>query len=150
MKQLTFWSEEPLASPFLSPESEVEWMTRVVNWPLGFAELLLSTAPDGSSGKTSMASYHRDEAGILAPLSNRWLTAGMAAPGECWTLSISESPSEEKGCFLSQILQAGEIPAQYYLTEKACKGMLRRLEYRGKELNPMVMMALRFVAGDVE
>lgn len=48
-------------------------------------------------------------------------------------LNIGESPNEEKGSSLSQILQ-DEVPEKYYLSSKACMGILRRAEKRGKEL----------------
>ena len=146
MEQLEFWSVGHLARPSLSPDNGAEWVTLVANWPLGFAELLLSTAPDGSSGKTSMASCQAGEDGILAPLSNRWLTAGMAAPGECWTLSTSESPSDAVACSLSDTLETGDVPQRYFLSATACKGILRRAERRGKKLPEPLRLALESVA----
>lgn len=42
---------------------------------------------------------------------------------------------------LSQILEAN-VPKKYYLSAKACEGILRRAERRGKELPPMLKTAL--------
>jgi hypothetical protein len=42
---------------------------------------------------------------------------------------------------LSQILEAEVLP-KYYLSAKACEGILRRAERRGKELPPMLKDAL--------
>jgi hypothetical protein len=42
---------------------------------------------------------------------------------------------------LSQILQA-EVPEKYYLSPKACQGILRRAAARGKELPEMLRVAL--------
>ena len=62
-------------------------------------------------------------------------------PGECLTLSIGEFPREENASTLSQILQAG-VPEKYYLSQKACLGILRRASARGKELPLMLARAL--------
>jgi len=42
---------------------------------------------------------------------------------------------------LSQILQAG-VPERYYLSPKACLGILRRASVRGKELPEVLRIAL--------
>ena len=42
---------------------------------------------------------------------------------------------------LSQILQA-EVPEKYYLSQKACLGILRRASARGKELPEVLRLAL--------
>ena len=56
-------------------------------------------------------------------------------------LSIGEFPREENASTLSQILQAG-VPEKYYLSQKACLGILRRASARGKELPLMLARAL--------
>ena len=61
--------------------------------------------------------------------------------GEYWTLNFGVSPKEEIASSLSQILE--ETPHQkYYLSEKACLGILRRAEKRGKELPEILRLAL--------
>jgi DNA (cytosine-5)-methyltransferase 1 len=47
---------------------------------------------------------------------------------------------------LSQILQA-TVPSKYYLTKKACLGILRRATERGKPLPPQLETALKIQAG---
>jgi hypothetical protein len=42
---------------------------------------------------------------------------------------------------LSRILLAA-VPEKYYLSQKACQGILRRASARGKELPPMLKDAL--------
>ena len=68
---------------------------------------------------------------------------GMAArlPGECSTLNIGASPSVAEESFLSQILEAAP-PEKYYLSARACEGILRRAERRGKDLPPELKAAL--------
>lgn len=50
-------------------------------------------------------------------------------------------PSAAVESTLSQILEAN-VPKKYYLSAKACEGILRRAERRGKELPPMLKTAL--------
>ena len=63
-----------------------------------------------------------------------WLT-------EFSTLNTGPSPSEEQESTLSQILLA-EVPQKYYLSPKACLGILRRASVRGKELPEVLRKAL--------
>ena len=56
-------------------------------------------------------------------------------------LSTGECPREENASTLSQILQAG-VPEKYYLSQKACLGILRRASERGKQLPDVLKRAL--------
>ena len=55
--------------------------------------------------------------------------------GDASTLNTGVSPREEKESSLSQILQ-DDPPDRYYLTRKACLGILRRASERGKDSDP--------------
>ena len=66
--------------------------------------------------------------------------------GGVWMLNTGVSPREEKESSLSQILQA-DPPRRYYLSPKACLGILRRAYERGKELPPKLKRALQIQAG---
>jgi len=67
--------------------------------------------------------------------------------GACLMLNTGPAPpSGAAGSTLSQILQAG-APQKYYLTRKACLGILRRSRERGKPLPPQLEMALMIQAG---
>lgn len=57
-------------------------------------------------------------------------------------LNTGEYPNEERESHLSQILMEN-APEKYYLSEKACKGILRRAEARGKDLPPILKQALQ-------
>ena len=61
--------------------------------------------------------------------------------GGCLTPNFGEFPNEENASTLSQILQAG-VPERYYLSPKACQGILRRASVRGKELPEILRIAL--------
>ena len=69
-----------------------------------------------------------------------WETDG-ALLTEFLTLNSGESPKEGNASTLSQILQAG-VPSKYYLSPKACQGILRRASARGKELPEVLRIAL--------
>ena len=68
-----------------------------------------------------------------------WLT-------ELSTASTGAFPKEEVVSTLSQILQV-KVPAKYYLSPKACLGILRRASVRGKKLPIVLKQALERQAG---
>ncbi len=69
-----------------------------------------------------------------------WETDGRSL-GEYMTRNTGECPSEERESRLSQILE--EKPHQkYFLSAKACQGILNRAKRRGKELPEMLKTAL--------
>ncbi len=61
--------------------------------------------------------------------------------GEPLTHSFGEFPSAAVESFLSQILEV-QVPEKYYLSPKACRGILRRAALRGKELPEVLKKAL--------
>ena len=85
----------------------------------------------------------REGNGLLLDAS--WETVG-ALPGVSMTLNFGESPSEENASTLSQILDLN-VPEKYSLSPKACAGILRRAEKRGKALPDMLRDALMEVVG---
>jgi hypothetical protein len=70
----------------------------------------------------------------------------MASLGESWTLSTSEYPSDGVASSLSDVLETGELPQRFFLSGRACRGILRRAEKRGKTLPPPLAHALMAVA----
>lgn len=67
-------------------------------------------------------------------------------PGESSMPNFSESPKDAAACSLSRIL-LDTVPPKYYLSQKACLGILRRAQCHGKELPPQLEQALRIQAG---
>lgn len=72
-----------------------------------------------------------------------WATVTVL-PGVSMTLNFGESPSVVKESSLSQILEEN-APEKYYLSARACEGILRRAMKRGKELPQMLQEALEEV-----
>ena len=66
--------------------------------------------------------------------------------GGAWMLNTGVSPNDARGSSLSQILQDAP-PIKYYLSPKACLGILRRASERGKALPPKLERALNIQAG---
>ena len=63
--------------------------------------------------------------------------------GESWMHNISESPKDVRESFLSQILQE-KVQEKYYLTKKACQGILNRAQIRNKKLPELLENALKY------
>lgn len=146
MEQLTFLSEARPANPSASPGFAKALLTIEETSPLNLYGLLKGLAPDGWFGKMCLACCRSTEDGRLAASSEGWRNAGMGSPTGFLTLNISECHSAAAVCSLSDILEIGDLPRQFYLSAKACAGILRRAEKRGKELPEQLRRALQGVA----
>ena len=73
-------------------------------------------------------------------LGASWETVS-ALPGACMTLNFGVCPSDVKESTLSQILDLN-APEKYCLSPRACAGILKRAEKRGKVLPDMLLDAL--------
>ncbi len=151
--QLTFLSEAPPAKVSASPESDLDWTIRAATSRLSFWRWLNEFAPAGSFGRMSPAFCQMMEEKRWEPSSGSWGNSGTGGPTECSTLSLSEwtgstglSPSGGAVCSLSDILETTPVPKRYYLSAKACVGILRRAVNRGKELPQLLQRALAAVA----
>lgn len=77
--------------------------------------------------------------GILAEPS--WVM-GIPSLGECSMRAFGESPNVVEESGLWQILEEN-VPQKYFLSARACVGVLRRAERRGKELPEILETALK-------
>jgi len=141
-EQSTFWLEAHPANHSASQDLDKDSKTQEVTLCLHTLGSLNVSNLDGLSGKTSPVSCHLTEEKILVPSSERWGSWGMSGHTESWTLNGSEWPKDAGVCSLSHILEKGTLPPRFYLSPKACAGILRRAEKRGKELPPMLKQAL--------
>ena len=90
-------------------------------------------------------SHQRGGALKAAPLAPKQWSNGQ--------LSMRSGSEWRKGavaCSLSQTLETGNVGPQYYLSPKACAGILRRAEKRGKVLPEALARALRAVADSAQ
>ena len=117
------------------------------------------SAAERRGGRTSGPSWRRSSALKTVPVQCLDLTPGagnllgqscweLNAPwlGAWWTLNSGASPREEKESCLSQILE-DRPRRKYYLSRKACLGILRRARERGKALPAQLQAALLVQAG---
>lgn len=76
--------------------------------------------------------------GILSP------TGLLTFSSPEWTSSPAQSPSGDAVCGLSDILErTGPRLARYFLSQRACEGILRRAAARGKDLPEPLALALK-------
>lgn len=112
-----------------------------------------------TAGKTSAQSSRRSAPSAKKTLMCLDLRPGMGGnllgaywemdtvlPGKSMTLNTGECPNAVRESTLSQILQAN-VPEKYSLSPKACAGIIRRAQKRGKELPDMLREALMEVVG---
>jgi hypothetical protein len=127
-------------------------------------------APDTSSSKMYLVSSQATKAETLLPWLEKWLGANSTyretvgetpvllsarkgwSNGQLWTRNSCEwnpilAPClrDEGVSSLSEILETGQIDPRYFLSAKACSGILRRADKRGKELPPALRQALQQV-----
>ncbi len=147
--QLSLWtssSSGALAKASRLLESGRDWMTRVATWPSSAFKLLTEYGPTGWFSRTSPDSCRQTNGGILEPSSGHWGNAGMGSPTEFLTLNLPEFHNAAAVSSLSDILETGDVPRRYYLSPKACAGILHRAEKRGKVLPDQLHLALMAVA----
>ena len=150
--QSTFWSEDHLAKLSRSQASEKDLRIQEGTSCLHTLRSLTVSGLDGLSTKMYPVSSAVTKEGTLEPSSGRWGNWGISTPTGCWTLNGSEhtvfhgqSRSDEGVCSLSDILERSTVPPRYFLSSKACAGILRRAEKRGKALPPLLLQALQQV-----
>lgn len=117
---------------------------------------------DSSSGRTCRAHSAATKAWTFEPCSKKsdrprfqclqmadgrmreWQNClSVKSHGASLTRNIGECPNVAVESFLSQILQPTEdVPEKYYLSSRACLGILRRAKERGKELPEELKAAL--------
>lgn len=94
--------------------------------------ITLKTEPGVWPGGSTMHSttvYHSGEKEYAY-----WLTSADYQPrGYCLTLNLSERPRVENPSRLSEVLEQ-DADERFWLSAKACQGILNRAERRGKEL----------------
>ena len=116
-------------------------------------------AQERQRAKTSESFWRRSSALSAVPFMSLDLTPGhgnllgesyweLISPyaGGAWTLNTGVSPRGARESSLSRILQ-GAPPTKYYLTPRACLGILRRAFERGKALPKKLERALKIQAG---
>ena len=103
----------------------------------------------GLFGKMSSGPYRPTEVPTSGKSSTKWMKQGrVSRSGQCWMHNTSESPNDEGACssrLVSILIPAKDVPPRYFLSQKACAGILRRAENRGKVLPERLKIALEQV-----
>lgn len=144
--QLTLFVEDSHARTYRWLDAALDWLESEADCGGNSIELLRSFNRDGLSSKMFPDFCHQTQDGIWEPSSGRWGNSGMGTPGQLLTLSTSEWRNDAAVCSLSDVLETGEVPRKYYLSQRAAKGILRRAEKRGRALPRQLQDALEAVA----
>lgn len=119
-----------------------EWMTSEADFSRKSLDLLECFHRTGLYSKTSPTFSASTTVETLRSSSEPSSNAGMACAGGFLTLNTSVWHKDASVCSLWEILEE-RVASKYYLTPKACAGILRRAAKRGKELSPHLEAALR-------
>lgn len=137
MQLSMFLSEEPRASRSAWPDYARDWLIRAETSPSPSLQSLTDTVLAGSFGRTCPVSCRVTEDGILVPSSEAWGNSGMGGPTGSWTLTVSEFPHPVVASSLLDVWENGPVPRRFYLSPRACTGILRRM--RKGNLSPAFM-----------
>ena len=97
-------------------------------------DLLGKSKHTRSSWRMCRDYFQATKAAISESLSLKWPTQGIAtSSGEFWIRSSSEFPNAAVESSLLEVLEKTSNP-RYFLSSKACEGILRRANRRGKVL----------------
>jgi hypothetical protein len=137
--QLTMYEQAEASPPVLSSGKTCQESLTPLTTPLDvflerLPEKMVRSSLQGASGQTLVA--------CLVP-KEQWR-------GDFLTPNFSAWPNDADVCSLSQVLETGLIPQRFFLSEKACAGILRRAEKRGKRLPEQLQRALETVANRQE
>ena len=148
MEQQTSLSEEAHATRSASQDSGRVWTIHAASSCSNISELATTLTRNGLSGKTSPAYYPYITDALSAHCSHAWPNSGLMGGrhGACWTASSTEWPKDAAACSLSSTLETGSVPPRYYLSAKACAGIIRRARKRGKPLPQELQEALELGA----
>ena len=121
-----------------------DWMVQNRGFGTNFIAFLKSAVPSTVWSKMSLVYSPPTKDGTWKFSSGGWKNWGTSGSTEYLTLNISESPNVGVESSLSDILER-DVHPKYYLSPKACRGILRRADKRGKDLPPLLQEAMERV-----
>lgn len=95
----------------------------------------------GLSGRTSQERSQASGGRLTASSCQRWMRSGMVWHGEYWMRSFSVWPKDASVCSLLEVLEPC-VARKYFLSAKACRGIISRADRRGKPLPKRLRNAL--------
>ena len=132
-EQPTLFAEASRVRMYPWPDAARAWLESDQDFGSSFIAFFKKLSRHGLSSRMSPAFYPATEDGTLPSSFEGWSNSGMASLGGYLTLNTSEWPKDAAVCSLSDILET-DVPQKFYLSPKACRGILRRAKRRGKEL----------------
>lgn len=85
--------------------------------------------------------FSSERGGLTASSCPKWMRSGMVWHGECWMRSFSAWPKDASVCSLLEVLEPC-VARKYFLSAKACRGIISRADRRGKPLPKRLQDAL--------
>lgn len=82
-----------------------------------------------------------EQGGLTASSCQRWMRSGMVWHGEYWMRNFSAWPKDASVCSLLEVLEPC-VARKYFLSAKACRGIISRADRRGKPLPKRLRNAL--------
>lgn len=146
MEQLTLLLEVPHAnrSAYQQEQIEAAWMESLALCS-STLELWQKFAHAGFSGRTCQE-FLTLETMLSRSFSGKFKNSGITVSGgEFLMLNSSEWHSGAGVFFLSGTLEQGGVQQRYFLTPKACAGILARAERNGRSLLRAMKVALQSV-----
>ena len=161
--ELTLFPVEALAKTSQWLDNVKDWMEQGADCSGTNAASLIRLLPVGFCGKTSLELCPPTTDMISLPCCGGspehihgcpmeggtpavwWSDPNGGLSGGCLTLNGSEWPNDAAVSSLSQVLES-HVDPKYCLSPKACSGVLRRAERRGKKLPAPLEAALLAVA----
>lgn len=139
-EQQTLLSEDRLVSPSLLRASEKDSRELPDSCSSTF-ERYVNSVHVGLSGRTSQERSQASGGRLTASSCQRWMRSGMVWHGEYWMRSFSAWPKDASVCSLLEVLEPC-VARKYFLSAKACRGIISRADRRGKPLPKRLRNAL--------
>lgn len=146
MDLLTLLSADRHAKASQSQDSAKDCKTIDLVLHSRISNVLNKFSPNGYCGKTYQGFCPVTRGRTTEPSSQNLMNSGIVYRGQYWTANGFPYRKGGGACSLSDILEDGNVPQKYFLSSRACKGILRRAEKRGKSIPPALEMALKTVA----
>lgn len=146
MDLLTLLSEDHPAKASQSQDSARDSKTIDLALHSRISNALNRFSPNGYCGKTYLGYCTVTTGKISEHSSQNLMNSGIVYRGQFWTANGFPYRKGGGACSLSDILEDGSIQQKYYLSPKACAGILRRARARGKKIPLALEQALETVA----
>ena len=145
----TSFAEDSPARTYPSPENVRDWLEDEAACGSSTIELSLKLNRSGLSWKMYPDFFQAKRDEILPSSFGGWMNSGIWGSGKLLTANTSEWPKDAAVCSLSDILEP-QVDPKYFLSPKACAGILRRAARRGKALPEQLEEALKAVASGLQ